>query len=178
MTRVQKSTAVLLVLAVILAVLVAGPAAAQQARQQFDWVIAKRLTVNGNTAITGNTAVTGNATVSGSATVTGNLTTAAALDVGTLANLSPATAISVTNGLTLTLAGALQPLQSAGTVTATLPACTAGDLYVLQNTTATTINIADSGTAKLTAAAALGQYDTLTVIGDGTYCIELARANN
>lgn len=172
MTRGQKSVGVLLLFVVILAVLVAGPAAAQQARQQFEWVIAKRLTVNGNTAITGN------ATVGGSATVTGNLTTAAALDVGTLANLSPATAISVTNGLTLTLAGALQPLQSAGTVTATLPACTAGDLYVLQNTTATTINIADSGTAKLTAAAALGQYDTLTVIGDGTYCVELARANN
>lgn len=92
--------------------------------------------------------------------------------------VSKQTAISVTNGSTITVTGGYQPLESDGTVTATVAIPAAGTIITLINTSNTTINIADTGTAKLTAAAALGQYDLLQLISDGTNVIELGRSNN
>jgi hypothetical protein len=89
------------------------------------------------------------------------------------------TAITVTNGAAFTPTGTYQPIQAAEEVTPTLTAgATAGDLLVLINTSDTTINLADGGTLMLTAAGALGQYDSLTLWSDGTNWIEIGRANN
>jgi len=88
------------------------------------------------------------------------------------------TAITVTNGAAFAPTGTYQPIQAAGEVTPTVTIGTAGDLLVLINTSAQTINIADTGTTMLTAAGALGQYDSLTLWCDGTNWIEISRANN
>ena len=88
------------------------------------------------------------------------------------------TAITVTNGAAFAPTGTYQPIQAAGEVTPTVTIGTAGDLLVLINTSAQTINIADTGTTMLTAAGALGQYDSLTLWCDGTNWIEISRADN
>jgi len=88
------------------------------------------------------------------------------------------TAISVTNGSAIAATGSYQPLTSGGTVTATITAGDAGRLLVLVNTSATTINIQDTGIQKLSAAAALGQYDALVLWSDGTNWIEISRSDN
>jgi len=49
---------------------------------------------------------------------------------------------------------------------------------VLVNVGSNTITLTDTGTLKLSANAALGQYDTITLQSDGTNWIELAKANN
>lgn len=90
------------------------------------------------------------------------------------------TAISVADGAVITPTGTYQQLSSGAEITPTVTTTgvTAGTLLVLINTTDTTINLADSGTMMLTAAAALGQYDSLTLWFDGTNWIEVSRADN
>lgn len=112
---------------------------------------------------------------------TGNFTTDGGVDVGTDLNLTPATAITVTDGTVITPTGTYQPLIGSGTVTAATVAtggAATGDLVVFINTATDVINIADSGNVSLSAAAALGQYDTLTLLFDGTAWRETARSNN
>jgi len=126
-----------------------------------------------------------NETGFGDLQVAGYLDVRDTLYVGDWTHIFAQTAISVTDGAVITPTGTYQPLTSAGSVTATLTTSsdyvTAGDLLVLINandTVTSTVNIVDSGTAKLTAAAALGQYDSLTLWFDGTNWIELSRADN
>jgi hypothetical protein len=102
---------------------------------------------------------------------------------GTVAHwltLTANTTIAVTDGATITPAGSYQPLSSAGTVTATIATTgmAAGDQLTLVNTANTTINVLDAGTAKLSAAAALGQFDSLRLVFDGTNWVEVGRSNN
>ena len=115
-------------------------------------------------------------------TVGDDLTVTDAASVGKFLNLSAATAISCTDGSVITMTAMYQPLQSAGTVTPTLSTAaagvTTGTLLYLVNTSNTTINLADSGTAKLAGALALGQYDSAWLAFDGTNWIELSRSNN
>jgi len=117
--------------------------------------------------------------------VTGYVDVQTNLYVGDWVHIFTQTPIAVTDGAVITPTGTYQPLTSAGSVTATLTTSsdfvTAGDVLVLINANSTvtsTVNIVDSGTAMLTAAAALGQYDSLTLWFDGTNWIELSRANN
>jgi hypothetical protein len=109
-------------------------------------------------------------TVSDDATITDNLTVDGVI-------LSAASVITLTNGGTLTIADSFHPIASAGTIGASL-SCPAGLISVIENTVNQTITFTDTGTVRLTANFAMGQYDTLTVIGDGTSCLEVARANN
>lgn len=93
--------------------------------------------------------------------------------------LSPNTAISVTQNMTITPRGSYQPLESAGNVgTAAIARGNAGDVLLLINQTNTTITISDTGTLKLGGNRALGQFDTLTLVSDGTNWIERAFTNN
>lgn len=134
-----------------------------QAKQVFGWVIAEKLTVQQGGAIIES----GGLTVrDGNVTIPDNLI------------ISAQTAISVTDGLTVTTTGGYQPLESGGTVTMTLTVPSAGALIHLTNTSNTTINLADSGNVKLSAAWAAGQYDTISLLSDGTYLLEVARSNN
>lgn len=92
--------------------------------------------------------------------------------------VSAQTSITVTNGNPFTPTGTYQPITAAGEVTPTVAIGTAGDVVVLINTSAQTINIADSGTMMLNTAVALGQYDVLVLWCDGTNWLQIATANN
>lgn len=96
-------------------------------------------------------------------------------------SIAAQTAITVSNGTVITPTGSYQPLNGSGTITAATIAtgsATAGDLVTLVNQTDTTINIADSGGVKLSTAAAIGEYDTLSLLFDGDYWLETGRSNN
>ena len=87
--------------------------------------------------------------------------------------------MTVTTDGTITPTGSYQPLSSSGNVqTASITAGTAGDILFLVNTANTTITISDTGTLKLGGNRALGQYDTLTLMSDGTNWIERSFTNN
>jgi hypothetical protein len=102
-----------------------------------------------------------------------------ALTMGTWGQWTAQTAISVTHDGIITPTGTYQQLESADAVgTSNVAAGSAGQLLVLVNTTNTTITISDTGTLKLSSDAALGQYDSLTLISDGTNWVELAQADN
>lgn len=90
------------------------------------------------------------------------------------------TSITVTNGNPFTPTGTYQPITAAAEVTPTIATggATAGDLLIVVNTSAQTINLADSGNQALSAAAALGQSDTLVLLFDGTNWVELDRSDN
>lgn len=74
--------------------------------------------------------------------------------------------------------GVLQPVSmaTAGTVPVTIPP--AGQIVCVWNTGSETVTIADTGNQMLSASGALGQYDTLCFISDGTRVLEFARSNN
>lgn len=182
MSARNKRGALALLLLALLLLATVSPLAAQ-VRQPFEWVQAKRLTVDTTAAIGGNTAIGGNVTAA-AANFTGNVTTD-----GTFAadgaitgqggfNLIPGPAITVTDGGTITPTTAIQELTAAGTVGAALAACGDGQVVTLINLSNQTITITDTGTIHLAGNVALGQYDSLTVVGSGVRCIEVARANN
>ncbi len=99
--------------------------------------------------------------------------------VGTFLRMVPGSTVTVTTDGTITPTGSYQPLSSSGSVqTASITAGTAGDILFLINTANTTITISDTGTLKLGGNRALGQYDTLTLISDGTNWVERAYTNN
>lgn len=165
----------LIVLIAILAIMLAAFVPFGQAKQVFGWIIAERLTVQQGGAVIegGGLSVAGDITQS-----SGNVTAAGDVTIADNLIISAQTAISVTDGLTVTVTGGYQPLESAGTVTMTLTVPSAGTVVHLVNTSDTTINMADSGNVKLSAAWAAGQYDTITLLSDGTYLLETARSNN
>lgn len=114
-----------------------------------------------------------NLKISGDVTVGDDLTTAGDLVY------PPNAVVVVTSGGTVTALSSHVPLSSTGTVgTASIAGPTAGRVLFLVNMANTTITFTDTGTLKLAGNAALGQYDTLTVRGDGTNWIEAARSNN
>ncbi len=91
-----------------------------------------------------------------------------------------ATAITVTDGSAFSPATTYCQITAAGTVTPTISTTgfNAGEYRVLVNSGSNTINIADSGTAKLASAWAAGQYDVLVIQFDGTNWIEISRSDN
>lgn len=99
--------------------------------------------------------------------------------VGTFLRMVPGSTVTVTTDGTITPTGSYQPLSSSGNVqTASITAGTAGDILFLVNTANTTITISDTGTLKLGGNRALGQYDSLTLMSDGTNWIERSYTNN
>lgn len=93
--------------------------------------------------------------------------------------LAAQTAISVTASSIITPTGEYQPLTSAGAVTATMSSgCTTGRKVHLVNSVNQTITISETATAAIAGNYAMGQYDSLTMLCDGTEWVELARSNN
>lgn len=172
-----------LLVAGLLLTLFAGSLSAQ-VRQPFEWVYAKRLTVDTTATIGGAASVGGALVVAGGSNLVGNVTTDGTFAAdGTITgqaglNLIPGAAISVTDGSTITPTTAIQELTAAGNVGAALAACGDGQVLTLLNLSNVTITITDTGSIRLAGNAALGQYDSLTVVGSGVTCIEVARANN
>lgn len=159
---------------------------------RYDWLIAKKLSVQdgGVTVNAGGLTVTdGGLTLtdddltvtSGNLALTsGNLTQSDGnVSVADHLAVAAQTAITVTNGATLSPSGSYQPIQAAGNVGfGAITAGAAGRELVIINISNTTITITDTGTLKLGGNAALGQYDSLTLWSDGTNWIQLSKADN
>lgn len=188
-----------------LTLLLTGYAAlnAQNIRQNFEWIIAKRITVtlNGITVQRGGVTVTdGGITVaddgltltdddltvtSGDITVTSGDITVTAGDV-TLADgdltlsdnlyLVAQPVITVTG--TFTPLGRYQPVIAESAVGVTMTVGAEGMVTTITNIGTDVITITDTGTLIMAGNLALGQYDNLTLRSDGTRWIELGRSNN
>lgn len=172
------------ILAIALCLLLLWPVVASAAtiKNNFDWVIARRLTVSklgaiiqlGDLEVTeGNVEVVAGdlAVTAGDTTLGGHLITTAAGE------------ITVTPGGTVTPAGSYQPITAAasGTGTSAIAGCstdTTGDRVTFINTSANTITFTDTGTLKLSGNAALGQYDVLSVLCDGTNWLQTGKVDN
>lgn len=137
-----------------------------------DIIASGDVVVAGDVVVSDDAAVTGNVTANGSLTSFGNVT------VGSYLVAVKQTNLTVTNGAVFTPTGTLQGLTSAGSVTPTIAIPSTGKTLVLVNLGSNTINLADTGTLKLSAAFAMGTGDTLTLISDGTNLYELARSDN
>lgn len=125
-----------------------------------------------------NVVASGDLTAGDDLTVGDDATIAGIVSAGEFAGFVAQSAVTVTDGGIITATGTYQPLTAAGTVTATVAAGAAGRVLVLVNTAAQTINIQDTGIQKLSAAIALGQYDSLILWSDGTNWIEISRSDN
>ena len=116
---------------------------------------------------------------SGNTTVAGTLGIMGSTTVGGLFLLSEQGNVTVTDGGEIAATKSFVPLTAAGAVgTSNITTGAAGQLLVLMNVGSNTITITDSGTIMLAGDCALGQYDTLTLISDGTNWLEITRANN
>ena len=169
----------------LLCLLLLWPAAvgAQTIKQNFEWVIAKRLTVTiggatiqqgGLSLTTGDLAVT-----AGSASIGNDLAVTDDATIGSDLITTKQTAVTVTSGSTITPTGTYQLITSAGAVgTSSVGGCTSGRVLVLANSGSNTITLTDTGTLKLGGNAALGATDTLTLVCDGTNWNQLSKADN
>ncbi len=139
------------------------------------------LAVSGDTAVTGAATVGSTLEVTGASTLTGAVTTGAGITVGTVLNTAAATSITITDNIEIVPTGSYQPIAAAanvGTDSITTTGFIAGDWVTFINTSDTTITITDTGTVMLSGDAALTQYDTLTLLFDGTNWIEIAQTAN
>lgn len=101
------------------------------------------------------------------------------IKVGTFHRLTEQTAITVTTDGAVDPTGSYQQLTAAGAVQTSDVTCgSEGDIVMYVNSVNQTITLTDTGALRLTGNFAMGQYDTLTVLSDGTNCLEIARANN
>lgn len=161
--------AVLLTAALLLPTIVL----AQTGRSNFDWIVVRRLTVG-----TGDITAQDDVTVTDDVTINDDLTVVDDALLGEL-NLTAAAIITPTQGGTLSPGGSFQRLSAGDAVSfGAITAGTAGDVLVLYNTVNQTITISDTGALKLTGNIALGQFDSLTLISDGTNWVMLSTANN
>ncbi len=184
-TRLVTVVTVALVLTLIVGVAVNG----QAIRNEFDWLIAKQLTVlndatfGDDVAVTDTLAVSGAATlassnVTGNESVGGNSSVTGMLAVTGATYLIPGTPLTVTTGADLTVTGTVLELTAAGTAAATMPNATDGRLLIVLNTINQTITITETSTAKMAGNFAMGQYDSITFVGSGTVWYEVARSNS
>lgn len=180
MRKLLTSLGVALLLLVLLAVAVD----AQTTYQRFEnlWARTLRstgdLTVGGAASVTGGAAVGGDLTVGGATTLGGAAAVSGALTAGGAVRLGAGDVLTVTNGGPLTAVRAFQQVTAGSAAGMTLTVLPTGTLLVLVNMGSNAVTITDTGTTMLAGNVALGQYDSLTVISDGTNMVELARANN
>lgn len=162
-----------------------------QGQRNFGWIVASKLTVQNDSTFndsitvgddlttTDDVTVGDDLTVTDAASVGGDLTVTAGAVVGTDFNLAEQTAITVTQSGTLTPTGSYQPITAAGDLSfSAIAAGSAGDVLTVINESNTTITITDTGTTMLSGNAALGQYDSIMMLFDGTNWIEVAQTDN
>jgi len=108
------------------------------------------------------------------------LESGAAFSVTGFLNGGLQTAIAVDESSTISPTGTVQRISSSRAVgtSAISGRTTEGRLLILVNIGSNTITLTDTGNLKLTANIALGQYDSLTLVSDGTNWVQLATANN
>jgi len=168
----------------------------QNIRQNFEWIIAKRVTVtlNGITVQRGGVTVTdGGITVaddgltltdddltvtSGDVTVTVGDVTLADGDLTLSDNLFLVAQPVITVTTFFTPTGRYQPVLTTITRGVTITVGAEGMVTTITNVSTPTLTITDTGTLIMAGNLALGQYDNLTLRSDGTRWIELGRSNN
>lgn len=178
----------LIVVTVLLLAGLALPVGAQTIWQTYGNVRAKALNVLGNTDLDGTLNVDGATTfagfaadslvVTGNADVTGNVEVVDHLLTQEHFYMIPPAVVTVTDGGIITPTGAVVELTAAGAVGAELAAASDGQFLILINTVAQTITISETTGARIAGDFAMGQYDTLTLIGQGVSWHEVARSNN
>ncbi len=146
------------------------------------------LNVSGESKLTGATWITGTLTgaeatlasinVTGNGDVTGNFEVTDHLLTQAEFYMIPPAAVTVADGGTINPTGAVVELTAAGDVGAQMDAAGDGEFVILINTVNQTITITDTGSAKLAGDYSMGQYDTLTLIGQGVIWHEVSRSNN
>lgn len=147
---------------------------AQTIKQNFEWVIAKRLTVTqgGVTVQKGTVAVTEGVTAD-DVTVADDTATADLY-------LTKQSTQTITAGGTITPTGAYHQITATAArgTSSVAGVNAAGRVVTLVNVGSSTITLTDTGTLKLGGNAVLGQFDSLTLLSDGTNWIELSKSDN
>lgn len=141
------------------------------------------LTVNGNAAVTGTLDVDGQATVGSliveaNGDVTGNWEVTDHLLTQAELYLIPPAALVLEDSDIITPTAAVMEITAASEVTVTLATAGDGQVLILVNTSDQTINIAEDASLVMANAAALGEGDTLMLVGVGVIWYELSRSNN
>lgn len=132
----------------------------------------------------GSVTLEGDLIVGDDATVTDGLTTAdlTVSDDATVADLYVAqqTAQTIIYQGTITPTGTYHQITAAAArgTSSVAGVSTAGRVVTLVNVGSNTITLTDTGTLKLSGNAALGQYDSLVLISDGTNWIQLSKTDN
>jgi hypothetical protein len=87
---------------------------------------------------------------------------------------------TITYGGTITPTGMYHQITAAAArgTSSVAGVATAGRVVVLINIGSNTITLTDTGTLKLSGNIALGQYDSVSLLSDGTNWIQLATSNN
>jgi hypothetical protein len=101
------------------------------------------------------------------------------LGVGGWGTFTKQSTTVVSDGSTITPLGTYAPISATATTgTSDIANPTAGRVLLIVNVGSATITLTDTGTLKLGGNAALGQYDTLSLLGDGTNWVQLSKADN
>ena len=174
----------ILIAALILLILVVTPAAAQGVQQRFNWIVARRVTVQtgGVQVLAGDVAVVAGVTA---ADVTASDDIAASDDITATDDLiaggnviyTPPVRASLSATQTLTPITSNVPISSSAAA-GILPVCAPGGIFHIHNVGTQSIIITDSGTSKIASTFTMGNSDSITLLGVGSNCVELARANN
>jgi len=140
----------------------------------FTNVVATDLTASGDLTVLDDVFITDDV-------VADSLVLTTTLSVGTKMKLTAGSVVTCTNGTGgCAPTSSYQPVTAAGAVGATIATTgwSAGQMLVMVNTGTNAITITDTGTTMLSGNIALGQYDSLWLIFDGTNWIMLGTSNN
>ena len=161
---------------------------AQAVATNFNWVVTKLLTVTDTATFTSGVNVAGALSaaattvdtliVEGNGDVVGNFEVADHLLTQAELYMIPPDALTVTNGGVITPTASVMELTAAGAVGAELINAADGQLLILINTSANTITISETAAAVMAGNFAMGQGDSLTLMGNGVVWYELSRSNN
>lgn len=102
------------------------------------------------------------------------------LAIADFARLVPQTSITLTDAGVLTPTGTFQQVTAASGVTVTLATSgfSSGSWLIIENLSNVTVVITDTGAVMLSSNISLGQYDTASLIFDGTNWVQLDESNN
>jgi len=156
-------TAFLLVLVVIAPVLAES--------SNFDSIVTTGDITAGDDLVVTDQATTADLTTSDDVVVGDDLTVAGDLI------MTPPVRWSLSATQTLTPVTANVPISSSAAA-GFLPVCAAGKIFHFHNVGSQNIIITDSTTSKIASTFTMGNSDSITLLGVGSNCVELARSNN
>jgi hypothetical protein len=172
----------LALLAVVLSTGIVQAQSANRGRSNFDWIVARAITVTADLIVSDDATVTVDLTVAGDTALSGATTLGGAVTQSD-GNLTVADDLTISKQITFTVGtnGIITPTGSFQVITAsaargvgTIVAGAAGDTLLMVNTGSNTITLTDTGTLRLSGNAALAQNDTILLVSDGVNWIQIA----